>query len=486
MIETTEDGASLISLARGVPGPTPAILHEGGGVTYAELQGRASDLAGAIRAVLAPDSAVCMSSPSGPDFVVCLLALAMARARVSLAHHALSVPELDSIASDARAAGVISGRPQWDGPTRPSRSLRLRADTWLHLLPCARDAVGGGTANMALHMYSSGTDGRVKGVIRNRDSLMAEARGIASNLGYSPGTRVLCATPLCHAYGFGMGLSSVLAAGATLVIAHPRTPNHLRACIARYRPHVLIGVPVQYDLWSQGERRGVEPGLLRLCISSGAPLSAGVARSFFETWGRSPARQYGMSECGAVSIDFDAQPESPSVGKPYPGVAVRVDASCPEQDGDGEIIVNGPYLASGYVGGLEDELPRNPFSKRGFLTGDLGRIDPEGRLIMTGRRSRQINVHGNKVDPAQVEAVIAACRGVRDVAVLGIGTASQDQWVAAFVVADPAIGADDILGLCKMELAPFKRPQRIIHVDAIPRNAMGKVDYRALLARLGK
>lgn len=486
----TEDKSStaipFLSFPRDVDGTIPAILSDGGSLTYAELQKAASEIAAVLRSALRPHSPVCMSIPSGTEFVSCLLALVMARARISLAHHQLSATEIDAIARDGRAVAHISDHATRPGTIPPSRSVRLTSDTWLHLLQDDRDLAPTDPTDVALNLYTSGTDGRMKGVIRSGLSLVAEARAIASKLGYGCGTRVLCAVPLSHSYGLTMGLSGVLAAGATLVVASPGTPNLLRACIERHRPNVLIGVPAQYGLWSLCEPRELEPGLLRLCISSGAPLPEETSISFHKKWGRVLAQQYGMSECGAVTIDLDAQPGSPSVGTPYPGVAVRVDPAGAGQDGIGEIIVDGPYLASGYVGGLENDLPRNPFSERGFLTGDLGRIDASGRLNVIGRRTWQINVHGNKVDPAQVESTIGKCPGVLDVAVLGVGDPHGDQWIAAFVVATHSARPGDILRFCHANLAPQKRPRRLIRVDAIPRNAMGKVDANPLLAQLAR
>jgi len=281
-----------------------------------------------------------------------------------------------------------------------------------------------------------------------------------------------------------MGLLGTFAAGASLIIASPGTPNLLRACVDRCGPDVVVAVPAQYDLWSQGVRTEVGAGLLRLCISSGAPLSEAIARRFEENWGRYPAQQYGMSETGAIAIDLDARAHPITSGRPYPDVRVHVDTGDGDSGADGEFVVSSPYLASGYVGGLERALPRNPFSDRGFLTGDIGHVDAEGRLVVTGRRTGQINVHGNKVDPAEVEAVISRFPGVREAVVMGVPTTDGDQWIAAFVSGGLGVNSDHIVDFCQRSLAPYKCPRRVVCLGSIPRSAMGKVEFGQLLAMI--
>lgn len=474
----------LMAVFDGKPKDGAALYFGDEVVTYGSVEARALRAAEEARSAMRPGSKVCLAAAAHPDYVTALFSLDAAEMQISLAHHALSFAELDRIVRDAGATALIGGNSQWCGQTRAVRSMPFLGDLWMHIFEPGCAANGEDHPDSALEIFTSGTDGRPKGVIKSHECLIAEGRAISAHLGYGPGVRVLCTTPLCHAYGLGMGLLGAFAGGASLVIASPRTPNLLWGCIGRSRPHILIAVPSQYELWSRGDPRKVDPGLLRLCISSGAPLSAAVARCFDEKWGRWPIQQYGMSETGAVAIDLHGVRDPDGAGKPYPGVEVMIDAPDGGPDGEGEILVRSPFLASGYVGRLEMKMPRNPFSARGFLTGDRGRLDPDGGLILVGRRGGQINVHGNKVDPAEVAAVISGHAGVHEVVVLGANTADQDQWVAAFVTADPTVSCDELLVSCQRQLAPYKCPRRVIKVDAIPRNAMGKVVAHELMATL--
>ena len=119
------------------------------------------------------------------------------------------------------------------------------------------------------------------------------------------------------------------------------------------------------------------------------------------------------------------------------------------------------------------------FTPDGFRTGDTGWLDVDGRLHLVGRRTHQLNVRGQKVDPVEVEWAFWALDGVRDVAVIGIDRADGDQWVAAFVVCADSI-TDDVLHGVTSDLESFKRPQRVIRMSALPKTAAGKTDRATL------
>jgi acyl-coenzyme A synthetase/AMP-(fatty) acid ligase len=191
-----------------------------------------------------------------------------------------------------------------------------------------------------------------------------------------------------------------------------------------------------------------------------------------------------MSECGPISIDLACSPEPTCVGTPYPGVRVQVEADEKTNDEAGELVVVSRFAGAGYVGGTERDFVTNPFSERGIRTGDRGFIDTGGRIHLVSRKTSQINVHGQKVDPTEVEAVMGTFPGVDDVVVLGVEQQDQDQWIVAFVVANAEVLDRDIALHCRKHLAPFKRPRRLMRVAAIPRTPTGKPRRAELLALL--
>ena len=332
----------------------------------------------------------------------------------------------------------------------------------------------------SVHFFTSGTDGRPKGVVRPRHSLAVEATAVGSHLGMGPGCVVLCAAPVSHAYGFADGLFAPLALGATSIVERPRLAASLARLLAEHQPDIVIAVPGQYAAWAS-LRQPYTGRMPRLWISSGAPLPAAVRSNFEAAWKAVISEQYGMTECGAVSVDLDG---SATLGAPYPGVTLSIDGSDPEDVGEvgavGEVVVASAHGATGYVGGPPIGA-MDPFSSKGFRTADTGWLDDHGRLNLVGRRAHQVNVRGKKVDPAEIERALWTVEGMQDVAVIGIDRSTGDQWIAAFVVCAGET-TDDVLHRATEGLEIFKRPQRITRLAALPRTVTGKLDRLALVA----
>ncbi|MFC1416700.1 AMP-binding protein [Streptacidiphilus cavernicola] len=328
--------------------------------------------------------------------------------------------------------------------------------------------------------HTSGSSGVPKGVARSERSLCVEAGAVAAHLGYAPGDVVLCAVPLHHAYGFALGVTAVLSAGATLLAARPATPRRLAAVLPEHGVTVLVAAPGQYAAWAQGAvQRPPEP-LLRLCVSSGAPLNAATWSAFREVWGREVAQQYGSSECGAISVDLPPSGEEGCVGSPYPGVLLEAGV----RDRPGPVAVRSAHASSGYVPASAGRWPQDD-PDGPLTTGDRGWIDERGRLRLAGRRSDLVNVHGLKVDPAQVAGALAGHRAVGDCAVVGVDRGvGGDQWLAAFVVfAGAPVAEATLYEHCKELLSAHKVPRRIFALDRLPLTASGKTDVRALALR---
>jgi long-chain acyl-CoA synthetase len=204
-----------------------------------------------------------------------------------------------------------------------------------------------------------------------------------------------------------------------------------------------------------------------------------TTRGFYDRFGLKIHSFYGTSETGGISFDEgDTIGAADTVGRPVPGVTItlRTDEGLPASSG--RIHVRNGGVADGYVGESGGE-----FCDGGFLTGDYGTFDADGRLLLTGRVSSFINVAGKKVQPAEVEDVLREMPGVREVRVLGATDRQRGEQVAACIVGDPTGPALSVLAVrkfCSARLAPYKIPRIIVCLDAIPVTARGKVDRRAL------
>jgi acyl-coenzyme A synthetase/AMP-(fatty) acid ligase len=278
-----------------------------------------------------------------------------------------------------------------------------------------------------------------------------------------------------HGYAFTGGLFAPLALGATSVVVSPRLPGSLAKALQTYHPDVVLAVPAQYAAWS-ALRVPYDGPMPSRWLSSGAPLTAAVRQRFEAVWGAVICEQYGMTECGAISVDLE---ETGTLGRPYPGITIRIERDEPERDDDaGEVVVDTPHGPCCYVGADHSAGHPGPFAPGGYRSGDRGWLDDGGRLRLVGRRSHQLNVRGRKVDPVEVEHALWRVQGVRDVAVVGIDRETGDQWVAAFVVADHV--TERTLHDATGALESYKRPQRIILLPDLPKTPNGKTDLLAL------
>jgi long-chain acyl-CoA synthetase len=219
---------------------------------------------------------------------------------------------------------------------------------------------------------------------------------------------------------------------------------------------------------------------LRKLISAGARLPFETVLAFHSRFGLKIHSFYGASESGGISYDDDEEVGSnETVGRPLPGVTITFRPEDGVPAGTGRVHVRSAGVSSGYIGGDSSEFVDN-----GFLTGDYGAFDSDGRLRLTGRVSSFINVAGKKVQPAEVEDVLRQMPGVRDVRVVGAADPQRGEQVVACLVADPseeaAITMLAVRRFCSQRLAAYKIPRTVIVLDAIPLTARGKTDRRAL------
>ncbi|MCK1742068.1 AMP-binding protein [Bradyrhizobium sp. 139] len=336
-----------------------------------------------------------------------------------------------------------------------------------------------GTVPAAL-LYTSGTTGRPKGALISHGALSYSARTLSELWGFSSSDVLLHTLPIFHSHGLFISFNVALASGARLLLQSKFDAADVVKALPRST--VFMGVPTFYHrlltsplLDSDLCRR------VRLFVSGSAHLSADVHRKFEARTGHRILERYGSTEAMILcSNPLEGERRPNSVGLPIPGVDLRIAG-----DGDeilptgniGMIQARGPGLFSGYWN-MPDQT-RNEFAADGFFrTGDLGFMDSQGYVSITGRAKDLIISGGYNVYPAEIEAVIDEMPSVQESAVVGAPHADFGECVIAFVIpSDKGLppAASEVVQRVKDRLANYKVPKQVIVVDELPRNTMGKV-----------
>jgi acyl-CoA synthetase (AMP-forming)/AMP-acid ligase II len=331
----------------------------------------------------------------------------------------------------------------------------------------------------AVLKITSGSSGPVKATFTTESQLVCDTTHICAAMDIGSGDTQIAAIPLSHAYGIGNLVLPVLLQGTAIVMRDSFVPPQLPADAAEHRARVLPGVPFMFDHLAAAIGPGGWPPCLELLISAGARLESPTIGAFKRAFGLKIHSFYGTSETGGIS--FDGSPdieEEATLGRALPGVTITLRPEDGAPADGGRIHVASDAVASGYAGG---EAGDGAFVQCGFLTGDFGRFDARGHLILTGRASSFINVAGRKVQPEEVEQVLRAMPGIEDVRVIGAPDATRGEQIVACIVShSPACSPLAIRQFCAARLAPHKIPRSIVRLERIPLTARGKTDRRAL------
>ncbi len=331
----------------------------------------------------------------------------------------------------------------------------------------------------ALYQYSTGSTGRPKPVIRTQGQLIAEVEHFTRAVSVTPEDRILTVVPLFHAHGIGNALLSALMNGATMVILEHFNPRRVLETLQDEKITLYPGVPFMFKLLAETKiRSAANLSSLRLCFSAGAPLPVEVRRDFHEQFGVHLRQLYGSTETGSVTLnldpDIEATGESVGCAMPPAEVAIFDESGAPLPAGEtGEIGIRSPAMTDQYPG--LPEATAASFRNGFFFPGDVGRLDTQGRLYVTGRVTFFINVAGQKVDPSEVERVIATHPKVREVVVLGVKISPYEERVKAVIVPHETCEPSEILDFCQGKLADYKLPRIIAFQDEIPKSPLGKV-----------
>ena len=339
--------------------------------------------------------------------------------------------------------------------------------------------------DLAAFLYTSGTTGRSKGAMLTQDNLLSNAETLTRAWHFSADDVLLHALPIFHTHGLFVAVNISLIAGGKMVFI-PKFD--LDALIENMpRATAMMGVPTFYTRLL-GDARFTRDLVahMRLFVSGSAPLLTETHLQFEERTGHRILERYGMTETNMnTSNPYDGERRAGTVGFPLPGVELKItDPESGETLADGEvgqIEVRGPNVFKGYWQMPEKtaaELREDGF----FITGDLGTVDDDGYVHIVGRGKDLIISGGFNVYPKEVETAIDAIDGVVESAVIGVPHPDFGEAGVAVVVAQPGAAVDEaaVIAALQDQLARFKQPKRVLFVDELPRNTMGKVQKNVL------
>ncbi|MGZ8412741.1 MAG: class I adenylate-forming enzyme family protein [Gemmatirosa sp.] len=408
----------------------------------------------------------------------------------------LAAPELARVLSDARPSALVTEARHEalaartlampDVPRDVTR-LALDAADGVRGVPTVAPFAGDAeTATMLL--YTSGSTGTPKGVVLPRRQLLYNAVATVTGWRMGPDEVVPVSTPLFHTGGWHVFLTPVLHAGGTVVLFDGFEPRRFLDGLGEHACTLAFAVPTQFTMLMGEPGWGTRLPALRRFISGGAPCPPAV-RAAIRAAGHRFQEGYGLTECGPncfATSDEAAEAHPGSVGWPAPFVAARLvdEGGCEVPDGTpGELLLRAPQMFAGYFGA--PERTAEAMTADGWLrTGDLATRDAHGLMRICGRRKEMFISGGENVFPGEVEAVLADCPGVAEVAVLGVPDARWGEVGRAFVVARAGhpVDAERIVAHARGALAGYKVPKRVVVLDALPRLGSGKIDRRALAA----
>jgi len=409
---------------------------------------------------LAPGTIVGLAAANGPGFLASLLALRRAGLTVLLLDAQTPEPEVRRILA-ALGAPALLRCPGWPSGPADWRLEDLAEGTTAAEAPIFPDGV---------IKLTSGSTGAPRGIVTPIDALLADDAALTVTMGLSAADRLLATIPLSHSYGLASLAIPALVRGAVLIVPEEKSVYDPLVTAERTGATFFPTVPAYLDALVRMGGPPPWPASLRLVITAGAPLSAATSCRFREVFGLPVHVFYGSSECGGICYDREGgAAERGTVGAPVAGVRVTLE--------DGVVTVESPAVAVGYFPDPDERLAGGR-----FRAGDLAAWR-DGELALQGRVDNLVNVKGKKVNPREVEAVLAGLPGLEEAAVLGMAVPGRGELLRAVVACRPGrLTAQEVIAWCRERLSPHKVPRSVLLVDALPRNPRGKLDRAALLA----
>jgi fatty-acyl-CoA synthase len=472
--------------------------------TYAELDARVTRLARALRVALriSRGDRVATCCVNCSEFIEVLFATARIGAMLVPLNWRLAPRELEYQLRDSGARALFVA------PEQQALAAELRSD----IANAARILFGpqyetllAGNSGAAiaetdqarftdphLILYTAGTTGRPKGAVLTHANHFWNSVNMTVPVGLTPFDTTITTLPMFHSGGIGLYTVPMIHLGGRVIVIRAFEPERLLVLVREHSVKLIFGVPaIWLELLKRPDFAAVHLPSLRFCISGGAPHPMAIIKGVTER-GFTFLQGYGLTETapgGTLMPVADARRKAGTAGKPALHVELRIvndDARPCAPDEVGEVQFKGPNVFAGYWG--QPDATAEAFTPDGwFRTGDLGRLDDEGFVTLVDRKKDMVITGGENVYSAEVEDVLFAHPAVAEAAVIGVADPKWGESVFAVVVlrAGALATADELITFARSQLAKYKTPTGVAFVDALPRNAAGKVLKRELRERFG-
>lgn len=471
------------------------ILPDGNALSYGDIDRLSARLANLLVAKgVEPGDRVAAQVEKSPEALALYLACLRAGAVFLPLNTAYTAAEVAYFIGDAEPALVVCD------PAREAQRTGFMGDSDAALMTLAGDGRGSlmeaaadmadtqepvarGPDDLAAILYTSGTTGRSKGAMLSHANLLDNARVLTEYWRFTGDDVLLHALPIFHTHGLFVACNVMILSGGAMIWLSKFDAAQVIGLMPRAT--TMMGVPTFYTrlLDQPGFTRDLA-GHMRLFTSGSAPLLAETHRAFEARTGQRILERYGMTETNMnTSNPYDGERRAGTVGFPLPGVQLRIMEGGAEvaQGEIGTIEVRGPNVFQGYWR-MPEKTAEELRPDGWFITGDLGQVDADGYVSIVGRGKDLIITGGFNVYPIEVEDVIDRLPGVLESAVIGLPHPDFGEGVVAVIARETGAEVEEqaIIGALADRLAKFKQPKRVIVVDELPRNTMGKVQKAAL------
>lgn len=468
-----------------------AITDDRGPTTYANLGAMSAGLAQLIaRETASPSVGVLL--PASASFAACFYGAMLAGKSIVPINFLLSPQQIVHMVRDSGIDTILTAPPLAEKFTQlPAKLIDLS-----QIAPNCATSLPGSAPNVdddatAVMLYTSGTSGLPKGVPLTHKNLHTCVEGCIEHVFRGSNHHFLGLAPLFHSTGFTGTLLAPMRLGTPVTYLGRFSPVATAKTIKECKCDIIIGVPAMYG--AMLNLKSATPDDFAhtyALICGGEPLPGNIRVAFQARFGKPLLQGYGLSEtCGPIAVNTPHAAREGSVGQLIPRGKVRIidENGRPVENGmTGEILLGGPSIMHGYhhlPDATQEALTQDGF----FRTGDLGYVDSDGYLYITGRAKDMIIVSGEKLAPRELEELLIQVPTVAEAAVVGKKDESRGEVPVAFVVAREGQTIDVALlkdHLKQLDVPNWKLPREIRIVDALPRSPTGKVLKRDLSAQL--